>query len=156
MKNPFKLLWLMVRFRRPSRVEEMKVVTDSFWLRKGFDALTFFGYIVVSNMKEAERLNTTASNEDSLKRHEMIHLRQAQSTHNSWICFYIRYLWYYVRAIPQNKYRRNAAYYINPFEMEAYEHMYEEDYLEKCKDGANGWRVYAKMKPSERRKLTKS
>jgi hypothetical protein len=61
-----------------------------------------------------------------------------------------------VRAIPQNKYRRNAAYYINPFEMEAYEHMYEEDYLEKCKDGANGWRVYAKMKPSERRKLTKS
>ena len=51
---------------------------------------------------------------------------------------------------------RNAAYYLNPFEMEAYEHMYEPDYLEKCTNGAQGWRVYAKMKPSERRKMSKS
>ena len=85
----------------------------------------------------------------------MIHLRQAQSLHNSWFLFYVRYIWYYVRAIPQNKYNRNAAYYLNPFEMEAYEHMYEQDYLEKCKNGANGWRAYAKMKPRERRKLSK-
>ena len=156
MKNPFKLFWLMMRFHRPSRVEEMIAVADNCWLRKGFSALTFFGYIVVATKEEAEQLNDTTSEKNSLKRHEMIHLKQAQSTNNSWLCFYARYLWYYVRAIPQNKYRRNAAYYLNPFEMEAYEHMYEQDYLEKCKDGANGWRVYAKMKPKERRELSKS
>lgn len=155
MRNPFKLLWYMLRFRNPKRVEEMRVVADGFWLRKGYAAMTFFGYIVVATKKEAEQLNATTSEKDSLKRHEMIHLKQAQSTHNSWFLFYVRYIWYYVRAIPQNKYMRNAAYYLNPFEMEAYEHMYEKDYLEKCKDGANGWRVYAKMKPKERRALTK-
>ena len=145
----------MVRFRRPSRVEEMKTVSDGFWLRKGFAAMTFFGYIVVPTKEEAKQFNATATNDDSLKRHETIPLRQAQSTHNSWLCFYILYIWYYVRAIPQNKYSRDAAYYLNPFEMEAYEHMYEKDYLEKCREGANGWRVYAKMKPAERRELTK-
>ena len=50
----------------------------------------------------------------------------------------------------------NAAYWLNPFEMEAYAHMYDEDYIEKCSEGANGWRTYAKMKPSERLKIAKS
>jgi hypothetical protein len=155
MYNPFKILWLVVRFRRPSRVVEMKAVADSFWLGKNYSALTFFGYIVVHSQEEADKLNATTAQKDSLKRHEMIHLKQAQATHNSWLCFYARYLWYCLRAIPQNRYRRNAAYYLNPFEMEAYEHMYEHDYLDKCKDGANGWRKYAKMKPGERAALSR-
>ncbi len=133
----------------------MKVVKDGFWLRKNYAALTFFGHIVVHSQQEADRLNARTVADSSLKRHETIHLRQAQSTHNSWFCFYTLYIWYYLRALPQNKYRRGAAYYLNPFEMEAYEHMYEPDYLDKCKDGANGWRVYARMKPSERLKIAK-
>ncbi len=152
MKNPFKLLWLMIRFRRPSRVTEMKAVCENFWLSSNYTAMTFFGHIVVHSIKEAEQLNGHALDMSSLKRHETIHLRQAQSTHNSWFCFYTLYIWYYLRALPQNRYMHNAAYYLNPFEMEAYRHMYEHDYLEKCANGANEWRVYAKMKPSERRK----
>lgn len=153
MLNPFRLLWLIFRAKRPSRIKEMKAVTDRFWLRNNYAALTFFGFIVVRSKEEAAHINST---NDSLKRHETIHLRQAQSTHNSWICFYTLYIWYYLRALPQNRHMRNAAYYLNPFEMEAYEHMYEPDYLEKCSNGAQGWRVYAKMKPSERRKMSKS
>lgn len=156
MSNPFKLLWLMVRFRRPSRVTEMKTVKESFWLRGSYAALTFFGYIVVHSQEEADQLNARTSANSSLIRHETIHLRQAQSTHDSWFCFYLLYIWYYLRALPQNRYMKNAAYYLNPFEMEAYEHMYEKDYLAKCSKGANGWRAYAKMKPSERRQIAKS
>ena len=146
----------MVRFRRPSRVEEMKVVKEGFWLRGDYAALTFFGYIVVHSKEEADRLNARPLKNSSLKRHETIHLRQAQSTHNSWLCFYTLYIYYYLRALPQNRHMHNGAYYLNPFEMEAYEHMYDPTYLEKCRQGANGWRVYAKMKPCERRKLSKS
>ena len=51
---------------------------------------------------------------------------------------------------------RNAAYYLNPFEIEAYKHMYDPNYVEKCRQGANEWRTYAKMKPSERLRITKS
>lgn len=143
----------MIRAKRPSRIGEMKAVKDSFWLRKNYAALTFFGYIIVRTQDEADHIN---ARNDSLRRHETIHLRQAQSTHNSWFCFYTLYIWYYVCALPQNRHMRNAAYLLNPFEMEAYEHMYDPHYLEQCSQGANGWRVYAKMKPSERRRMSKS
>ncbi len=82
----------------------------------------------------------------------MIHLRQAQSTGDSWVCFYCLYIWYYLRALPQNRHRRNAAYLINPFEIEAYRHMDEPDYLDRP---ATEWRKWAKMKPSERIKFFK-
>ncbi len=156
MRNPFKIIWLMFRFRNPSRVVEMKAIRESFWLRKNYSAMTFFGYILVHSQEEADTINAHTNNSSNLKRHETIHLRQAQSLHNSWFCFYTLYIWYCLRALPMNRHMRNAAYRLNPFEMEAYEHMYEEDYLDKCSDGANGWRVYARMKPRERLKLSKS
>ena len=153
MNNPFSILRLVLKSKRPSHIREMKAVRDSFWLRPGYTALTFFGYIVTSTQHEADIINQRY---DGLKNHEMIHLRQAQDCHDSWTMFYLRYVWYYLRALPYNRKKRNAAYWMNPFEMEAYEHMYEPDYLEKCANGANGWRAYAKMKPSERRKMSKS
>lgn len=146
----------MVTAKRPRRTVEMKAVKDGFWLRKGYEALTFFGSIVVATQQEADRLNSIPTEKSRIKRHETIHLRQAVSTHNSWLCFYILYIWYYLRALPQNRHMRNAAYYLNPFEIEAYGHDGEPEYLEKCEKGANGWREYAKMSPKERRKLAKS
>lgn len=156
MKNPFKILWLMLKAKRPSRIGEMKATTENFWLGRSYYAMMFFGTMLVHTKEEADKMDATTSDMDSAKRHETIHLRQAQSTHDSWLCYYVLYIWYYVRALPQNRHFRNAAYYLNPFEMEAYEHMYDTDYLAKCTNGANGWRVYAKMKPSERRELSKS
>jgi hypothetical protein len=151
MNNPFKLIWLMLKARRPSRIDEMKAVKEGFWLGKKYDAMMFFGHIVTHTQEEADRMN---SRMDSLRRHETIHLRQAQATHNSWLCYYWLYMWYYIRALHLNRYMKNAAYRLNPFEMEAYEHMYDQHYLEQCREkGAQGWRVYARMKPRERLKL---
>jgi hypothetical protein len=130
----------------------MRAIKEGFWLRRNYEAMMFFGHIITHTQEDADLINARFG---SVKRHEAIHLRQAQSTHDSWLCFYILYIWYYLRALPQNRYMRNAAYWLNPFEMEAYEHMNEPDYLEKCTDGAQGWRKYAKMKPSERRALAK-
>lgn len=149
MDNPFKIFTLMWHSRRPSKLVDMPSLRNKFWMRKGYTALTFFGTIITSSTEDAERMN---SENNSLKRHEMIHLKQAQSLHDSWLLFYIRYLWYYLRALPQNRHMRNAAYVINPFEMEAYRHQDDVDYLEQNKDGANEWRLYAKMKPRERLK----
>ena len=153
MNNPFKLPWMAIIAHRPKRITSVKAVKDSFWLRKNYDAMMFFGLIVTHTQKDADYVNT---HDNCLKRHETIHLLQARSTHNSWTCFYLLYIWYYVRAWHLNRKHKGAAYRLNPFEMEAYEHMYEKDYVEKCKNGANGWRVYAKMKPRERLVLSKS
>ena len=82
---------------------------------------------------------------DALKNHEMIHLRQAQDTGNSWYRFYWLYLWYSFMALWYIRKHRRAAYYLNPFEMEAYCHMYDLHYLESTGGKATEWRKFAKM-----------
>ena len=150
--NPFRLPLLLFRWRRPSRFRDMRVVCDSFWLRRGYDALTFFGTVVTASPEMAQLMEGKSNR---LKNHEMIHLRQAQHTHDSWLCFYLLYIWYYLRALPMNRRLENAAYELNPFEMEAYRHMNDLSYLSNPQCGAE-WRSYARMKPSERLKLLAS
>jgi hypothetical protein len=101
----------------------------------------------VTATKEATRQMN--GHHDSLKNHEMIHLYQARNTHDSWLCFYTLYIWYYVRALPLNKKRRDAAYLLNPFEMEAYRHMNDTNYLNHPECGQE-WRQFARLSPKER------
>ena len=145
--NPLALLRLLWKARRPSCVSDMPAVRNSFLLRPGYTAMTFFGFIVTASQEEADTMNVRLTR---LKRHEMIHLRQAHNTGDSWVRFYLLYIWYYLRALPQNRRMKNAAYLLNPFEMEAYRHMDEPGYEqgEACE-----WRRWAAMKPSERRRL---
>ena len=147
MDNPFKIFVYLWRSRRPSRMTDMPAVRNTFWLRKGYAAMTFFGTIITSSQWHADRINRR---DTDIKRHEMIHLRQAQSLHDSWLLFYVRYLWYYLRALPLNRKMRHAAYRLNPFELEAYAHMDDPAYLDQCRDGATEWRQHAKKKPKDR------
>lgn len=148
MSNPFHILRLALSARRPSSIADMPVVCDSFWMKDGYAAMTFFGTIVAATPADVETMKLPGN---SLKRHETIHLRQAQATHDSWLLFYLLYGWYYMLALPQNKRMKNAAYYINPFELEAYANQGDEHYLQSCRDtGAQRWREYAKMTPKER------
>ena len=155
----FPIMWHAVR---PSRVGDMPAVVNAFWLRKGYEGLTFFGTILAPTQAEADRFN---SGESALKTHEMIHLRQAQSCGDSWLRFYLLYLWYWLKnsvgtvlyefssRLRKNRpYRvpRHAAYLLNPFELEAYARMNDAGYLDRCKDGANEWRRYAKMSLKDR------
>ena len=151
MNNPLSILRLVARAVRPSRTGMMVAVSDPFWLRRGYEALTFFGFIVTHSREEANRFN---SHYDALKNHEMIHLRQAQATGDSWLRFYLRYGWYWLRALGWNRRMKNAAYLLNPFELEAYRHDHDLGYAERCKDGgAQEWRRYAKMNYKERRRI---
>ena len=88
----FPIMWHAVR---PSKVDDMPAVVNSFWLRKGYEGLTFFGTILAPDQAEADRFNNGPS---FMKNHEMIHLRQAQSCGDSWLRFYLLYIWYWLRA----------------------------------------------------------
>ncbi len=132
---------------RPSNIVDMPATVNRFWCRKGYMAITFFGRIFTGNQDDADRFNRFF---DSLKNHEMIHLRQAQNTCDNWFLFYILYLWYSVCALRYVRKIHNAAYFLNPFEIEAYTHMYNLHYLEMFENGTDGWRKFAKMPLEER------
>ena len=151
------VMWMMLRVIpimwravRPSMITDMPAVVNTFWLRKGYEGLTFFGHILAPTQELADRFNGSADR--ALKNHEMIHLRQAQSCGDSWIRFYLLYIWYWLTGLRMNRKMKHAAYLLNPFEMEAYARMNDLDYL---KGPATEWRKYAKMKLKDRLKLYK-
>lgn len=154
----FRVIPILWRAVRPSRVDDMPAVVNTFWLRKGYEGLTFFGTILTPTQREADEFN---SGFGALKNHEMIHLRQAQACGDSWLRFYLLYIWYWLKDLAGIWFflrwpahlasrPRNIAYLLNPFEMEAYREMYDLDYLERCEGGAQQWRQYAKMSLEER------
>ncbi len=141
------ILSIIFKATRPSRQDDMPAVAMPRFIRKGYDGLTFFGYIITHTQEEAEALNTRF---DAMKNHEMIHLYQARSTNDSWWCFYARYAYYWLRGCISCIPLKNAAYLLNPFELEAYGKMYDLSYLDDKKSGTNEWRRYAKMSMKER------
>ena len=145
-----RVIPIMWRAVRPSKVADMPAVVNTFWLRKGYEGLTFFGHILAPTQELADRFNGSADR--ALKNHEMIHLRQAQSCGDSWLRFYLLYIWYWLTGLRMNRKMKHAAYLLNPFEMEAYARMNDLDYL---KGPATEWRKYAKIKLKDRLKLYK-
>ena len=167
MSMLFGVIPIIWRAVRPSRTKDMVAVVNSFWLPKGYEGLTFFGKILTPNQELADQLNHPDNEGNmpfsALKNHEMIHLRQAQSCGDSWIRYYLLYIWYWVKGLCKSRKLRkiakptklpsNIAYLLNPFEMEAYANMYKKDYLAQCEEGARGWRKYAEMPIEERLQL---
>lgn len=152
-----RVIPIMWRAVRPSKVVDMPAVVNTFWLRKGYEGLTFFGHILAPTQELADRFNASSDvaadlQSAALKNHEMIHLRQAQSCGDSWLRFYLLYIWYWLRGLRMNRKMKHAAYLLNPFEIEAYAHMHDLDYL---KGPATEWRRYAKIPLKDRLKLYK-
>ena len=161
------VMWMMLRVIpimwravRPSRVVDMPAVVNTFWLPKGYEGLTFFGHILAPSQDEADRFNNGYS---TMKNHEMIHLRQAQACGDSWLRFYLLYIWYWAKngvslmfcssGSAIRRQMKHAAYLLNPFEMEAYARMNNLNYL---KGDATEWRKYAKMPIRDRFAFYKS
>ena len=144
------ILTMMLRAARPSRISDMRAVAKPFWIPKGYDGLTFFGHIITHNLQDAEDFNRGFN---AIKNHEMIHLYQARACHDSWLRFYWRYLRYWIHASRYRRRMKNAGYLLNPFEIEAYRHMHDLDYLKDKPNGTNGWQQYAQMSLEERLKL---
>ncbi len=148
MTNPFRIISLIWRSSRPSHTFDLPAVAVPFLIRKGYDGLTFFGHIITHTREDADTFNR---HWDKMKNHEMIHLYQARATHDSWLCFYGRYFFFWLKARGYRRHLKNAGYLLNPFEMEAYAHMNELDYL-KPGGKAEGWKRYAAMTLEERLK----
>ena len=97
-----RVIPIMWRAVRPSRVVDMPAVVNTFWLPKGYEGLTFFGHILAPSQDEADRFNNGYS---TMKNHEMIHLRQAQACGDSWLRFYLLYIWYWPRLSEGSRHR---------------------------------------------------
>lgn len=139
--------------RRPSKYQSITVQTSRFLPPKGYFAITLFGKILIrkQNAKNWE-LTCDSPSGKTMLHHEWIHVQQAVSTHDSWICFYLRYIYYFLKNRPL-RYGEKISYYANPFEMEAYVFESDLSYAKNNPNGANGWRFFAAMPLEQRQEL---
>lgn len=134
--------------KRPSRIEKLRIILNS-WFPPGSFSMTLFGTVYTKSSYAAENLGKEGSEDNT---HEMIHVKQAQSCWDCWLSFYFLYLCQWLFNLPLITIDRRAPYKFIPFEIEAYKHQREPEYI---KDIATEWKEIRKLKMSERKRLAK-
>ena len=138
---------------KPSKILSVRA-KKAWYLPSNILAITWFGVIYCKKRNHADSINSTANIDSVLKSHETIHVRQAETTHNSWFRFYVRYVWEWVKNIPLITISLWAAYRFMPIEIEAYNHERDFSYANSGKVGE--WKELEKLTLKERRELAKS
>lgn len=141
--------------KRPKNTTKIIAKINKFLCPSGFSAITLFGVIYVRSEASLEKINKTDGIDSLLENHEMIHVKQAVSTHNSWFLFYLLYIWQWLMNLPMIFIDLHAPYKFIPFELEAYANEANVGYQKEIVDGANLWWEFNKLTIFEKWKLAK-
>ena len=141
--------------KRPKNTTKIIAKINKFLCPSGFSAITLFGIIYVRNEASLAKINKTDGIDSLFENHEMIHVKQAVSTHNSWFLFYLLYIWQWLMNLPMIFINKYAPYKFIPFELEAYANEANVGYQKEIVDGANLWRDFTKLTFIEKWKLAK-
>lgn len=120
LKELWKLIVLLFATRPSDFIyKDMEVVTMKHFPFKGYKAMAWCGKII--------HREGTSKVDDVTMNHEKIHVVQAMLCNDSWIRYYLAYLWEWLRRgflAPMS-----ANYYCSKFESEAYANELNFDYL---------------------------
>lgn len=109
---------------------------------KGYSAITLFGTVYTKKTEEEIDWYLLTINGKKWLNHERIHCEQKKETHNSWVVFYLLYLWYFFKMWPFCTANWSLAYATIPFEMEAKQNEHKMGYTSKWMSYVypNSWR----------------
>ena len=137
--------------KKPSEIKAVRA-KRAWFLPSSMVAMSLFGTIYCHSKRRVDEINKTDGIDSQLESHETIHVRQAEGTSDSWIVFYLKYIWQWLKNFPLIFVNVHAPYKFIPFELEAYRYQDEWGYcLSKCE----GWRRYNKLKLKEKRIFAK-
>ena len=137
---------------KPSKIKTLKA-KKAWFLPSHFQSITWKGIAYCQKQNEVNLINATDEIDSKLKSHETIHIRQAQSTKNSWFLFYIRYAWEWICNFPLIFIDVYAPYKFMPMEIEAYLNQDNWDY---CTYNATyQWKEFEKITLKKKRELAK-
>jgi hypothetical protein len=137
---------------KPSEIKSVKG-KKAWFLLPGCRALTWKGIVYCKTKTDVESLNAREEIDSQLKSHETIHVKQAESTHDSWFRFYTRYIWDWICNLPLVFVNINAPYKFIATELEAYLNENNWDY---CMHGAvYQWKEFEKLTLKRKYNLAK-
>lgn len=137
--------------KKPKEIIDIEIKWNAFFPLPGYFAMTFFGKMLIKNSDKSRWQRYVKNGQaDVVTNHEMIHVKQAVSTDNSWWKFYWKYICQYLKNNPLfNGFK--FAYKMNPFEIEAYANETDLFYNSKHSTGAVRWQKYKKLSVKERK-----
>ena len=137
--------------KKPSKIK--CVSAKKAWIMlSNFTAITLFGVAYCKSRQRADEINRTDKIDSLLESHETIHVRQAESTKDSWFIFYAKYIWQWIKNFPLIFVKIYAPYKFMPFELEAY--RYQDDW-NHCLGKCEKWKDYNKLTIKQKRSLAK-
>ena len=131
--------------KKPKDTTKITAKINKFLCPSGFSAITLFGTIYVRNERYLTSVNKTDGIDSVLENHEMIHVKQAVSTKNSWFLFYLLYVWQWLMNLPMIFINQKAPYKFIAFELEAYANEANVGYQKDIVNGANLWKEFNKL-----------
>lgn len=137
--------------KKPSKIIAV-TAKKAFLLPSCFRAITLFGVAYCNKESDIALINKTNTVDSVLKCHETIHVRQAESTKNSWFMFYLNYLWQWLCNFPLIFIDAMMPYKFIPYELEAYGNETDFSYAySACRQ----WKEFKKLSLKEKRKFAK-
>ena len=137
---------------KPSKINVLKA-KKALFLFPGFRALTWKGVAYCKSKYDIQLINFEDKISSDFESHEITHVKQAESTHNSWFCFYSLYLWYWVLNFPLFIYGKMMPYYFIPFELEAMNN--ETNWNYPTNGAVYQWKKFKKLKMKKKLELAK-
>lgn len=137
---------------KPSKINVLKA-KKALFLFSGFRALTWKGIAYCKEKSDIQLINAQDTINSNFEAHEMTHVKQAESTHDSWFCFYTLYIWYWILNFPLFIRGKFMPYYFIPFELEAMTH--ETDWKYPTNGAVYQWKKFKKLTLKEKLKLAK-
>lgn len=137
---------------RPSKIKALKA-KKALLLFPGIRALTWKGTVYCKRKSDIELINATDDITSDFECHELIHVKQAESTKDSWFRFYALYLWYWIINLPLVITGISMPYCFIPFELEA---MNNEMFRKYTTNGAVfQWKDFKRINLKEKYKLAR-
>ena len=137
---------------KPSKINVLKA-KKTFLIFPRFRALTWKGVAYCKSKYDIQLINFEDKISSDFEAHEMTHVKQAESTHDSWFCFYALYIWYWILNFPLFIYGKFMPYFFIPFELEAMNN--ETDWKYPANGAVYQWKKFKKFNMKEKLKLAK-
>lgn len=133
---------------KPNSIQEPQIRFTNFIPFGNYFIMMWKGVLLIKKKDEAKwnKYKNTSYGEEKIN-HEMYHIKQAESLLNSWVLYYICYVWEYLKNLPII-FGFEFPYRFNIFELEAYSNQHN-----KCI--TSNWKYYKKYTLKEKRKLWK-
>ena len=137
---------------KPSKINILKA-KKALFLFPGFRALTWKGIAYCKRESDVQLINSMDTITSNFEAHELTHVKQAESTHDSWFCFYALYLWQWILNFPLFIYGAMMPYYFISFELEAMNN--ETDWKYPTNGAVYQWKKFNQFSLKSKLKLAK-